>query len=100
MMRLETNIYFVRHAQPDYSNKNEILRPLTNKGMADTKLVTAALKDKKMDIVCSSPYKRAFDTVKDLADTNGFEINIVEDFRERKVDDDWIEDFRAFSHKQ
>lgn len=97
---METNIYFVRHAQPDYSNKDEMLRPLTEKGMADTKLVTKTLKDKNIEAVYSSPFKRAFETVKDLAVSMGLEINVVEDFRERKVDNVWVDDFRAFSRSQ
>ena len=97
---LETNIYFVRHAQSDYSNKDEKLRPLTEKGMEDRMRVTKALQDKNIVAVYSSPYKRAYDTVKDLADRYGLEINVVEDFKERKVDNAWVEDFRAFSRKQ
>ena len=37
LRRVKTNIYFVRHAQPDISVKDDMLRPLTEKGMADTK---------------------------------------------------------------
>ncbi len=44
--RIKTDIYFVRHAQSDISVKDDMLRPLTEKGMSDTKLVTKALKDK------------------------------------------------------
>lgn len=97
---IKTNIYFVRHAQPDLSVKDDMLRPLTEKGIADTKIVTKVLQNKSIEAVYSSPYKRAHDTVKDFADMNGFEIKIVEDFRERKVDDVWVDDFRAFSRRQ
>jgi len=95
-----TNIYFVRHAQPDISIKEDMIRPLTEKGMADTKLVTKTLKDKNISAIYSSPYKRAYDTVKDLAQVIGVEINIVEGFRERKVDTVWVDDFKTFSRKQ
>lgn len=97
---MNTCIYFVRHAQSDYSIKDDMLRPLTEKGMADIKCVTKALLDKNIEAIFSSPFKRAYDTVKDLADTNGFEINIIEDFRERKVDNVWVDDFRTFSRMQ
>lgn len=97
---MKTNIFFVRHAQPDISVKDDMLRPLTEKGMADTKLVTQALEDRNIEAIYSSPFKRACDTVKDLAYTNGLEIHIVENLRERKVDNVWVEDFRAFSRRQ
>ena len=61
--------------------------------MEDRKLVTKFLVDKHIDVVLSSPYKRAIDTVKDFADSYCKEINIIYDFRERKVESDWIEDF-------
>ena len=95
-----TNIYFVRHAQPDISIKDDMIRPLTEKGIIDTKLVTKTLKDKNISAIYSSPYKRAYDTVKDLAQVIGIEINIAEGFRERKVDTVWVDDFKTFSRKQ
>ena len=97
---LETNIYFVRHAEPDFSIKDDMMRPLTDKGMADTKRVTKALKNRNIKAIYSSPYKRAYDTVKDLAEATDLEINIVEDFRERKVGNVWVDDFTAYSRKQ
>lgn len=56
--------------------------------------------DKQIDVVLSSPYKRAVDTVVDFADKVGKEIILVDDFRERRVDGVWIEDFDSFSRKQ
>jgi len=97
---VKTNIYFVRHARPDFSIKDDMTRPLTEKGMTDTRKVTRVLSDKNIEAIYSSPFKRAYDTVKDLADENSLEITIVEDFRERKVDDVWVEDFNDFSRKQ
>ena len=61
-------------------------------------MVTKFLADKHIDVVLSSPYRRAVDTVKDFADSYGIEINIIYDFRERKIDSGWIEDFTLFSH--
>ena len=95
-----TKVYFVRHAEPNYNNHNDALRELSSKGMKDRKLVTKFLVDKHIDVVLSSPYKRAIDTVKDFADSYGIEINIIYDFRERKVESGWIEDFAAFTKMQ
>lgn len=95
-----TRVYYVRHAEPNYANHNDALRELSPKGLADRKLVTDFLKDKQINFVVSSPYKRAIDTVKDFSDKFGFEIEIIEDFRERKVDNAWIDDFVAFTKNQ
>ena len=37
----ETNVYFVRHAEPDLSNHDDLTRARTDKGMRDRLLVTA-----------------------------------------------------------
>ena len=95
-----TKVFFVRHAEPNYENHDDRIRELSPRGMEDRKKVTAFLADKNIDIVISSPYKRAVDTVKDFADKNGMVVKIVEDFKERKVDSGWIEAFTSFSQKQ
>lgn len=95
-----TTVYFVRHAEPNYDNHDDLLRELSPKGLQDRKRVTEFLAEKQIDIVLSSPYRRAVDTIQDFADQYGFEVQIVDDFRERKVDDEWIENFTAFSKKQ
>ena len=95
-----TTIYFIRHAEPNFNNHDDMTRELTPKGMQDSKLVTRFLSDKNIDIIFSSPYKRAIDTIRDFSEANGLEIQIVDDFRERKVDSCWIEDFSAFCKAQ
>ncbi|HZJ82770.1 MAG TPA: histidine phosphatase family protein [Clostridia bacterium] len=95
-----TNLYFVRHAKPDFSIKDDLTRPLTEDGKWDCKQVTGFLLKRNITKVFSSPFKRAIDTIKDFSDLSGLEINIIEDFRERKVADIWIEDFDVFAEKQ
>lgn len=95
-----TKIYFVRHAQPDFSVLDDLTRPLNEKGVDDTKKVTDFLLDKSITKVYSSPFKRAVDTIKDFADKLSLVIHIIEDFRERKIDDGWIEDFNSFAKNQ
>ncbi len=95
-----TKVYFVRHAQPDLSIQDDLLRPLTEKGIADSIKVTDFLLDKEINKVFSSPYKRAYDTIKDFAEKSNLCISIIDDFRERKIDDIWIEDFNAFVREQ
>ena len=95
-----TNIYFVRHAEPNYNNHDDMTRELSPKGMTDRELVTAFLADKQVDIVLSSPYKRAIDTVAHFASLRDLPITTIADFRERKVDSSWIDDFDAFTRNQ
>jgi len=95
-----TTVYFVRHAEPNHANRNDRTRELTDKGLKDTALVTQFFRDKNIDCMLSSPYKRAVDTIADLAQQRHLPIALVEDFRERKVDSVWIEDFTAFSKAQ
>lgn len=95
-----TKVYYVRHAEPNYRNHDDRTRELTEKGLSDRKKVTAFLWDKEITVAVSSPFKRALDTIKDFADLSGLEIELIEDFRERKIDSEWVEDFTAFSQKQ
>ena len=95
-----TKVYFVRHAEPNYNNRDDMSRELSAKGMVDRKLVTWFLADKNIEVVLSSPFKRAFDTVAHFADSKGLSIEIIDDFRERKVDSVWIEDFAMFSMQE
>jgi len=99
-----TTIYFIRHAEADNSNRDGRIRPLTEKGLTDRKLVTEFLLDKRIDAVLSSPFKRAVDTVADFAEKSCFEIEIVEDFRERQSDSDMNSrdnmDFTSFMERQ
>jgi len=95
-----TNIYFVRHAEPNYKNHDDLTRELSPKGMRDRELVTEFLADKQVDVVLSSPYKRAVDTVAHFASLRELPIPTIHDFRERKVDSVWIDDFDAFTRNQ
>jgi len=98
-----TTVYFIRHAEADNSVRDGRIRPLTEKGMNDRALVTTFLQDKNIDVVFSSPFKRAVDTLADFAAQNCFEIRTVEDFRERKSDNNMGKqntDFAAFMEKQ
>lgn len=95
-----TKIFYVRHAEPNYQNHDDATRELSPKGMQDRKLVTQFLMDKEIDIAVSSPFKRAIDTIKEFTDLVDLEIEIIDEFRERRVDSVWIDDFESFSRKQ
>ena len=95
-----TTIYFIRHAEPDYTIHDDMERPLTAEGEKSCSKVTKYLKDKKIDQIYSSPYKRAVDTVRDFSKASGLMIKTIYDLRERAVDSGWIENFSEFVHNQ
>ncbi|PYG84899.1 2,3-bisphosphoglycerate-dependent phosphoglycerate mutase [Ruminiclostridium sufflavum DSM 19573] len=95
-----TNIYFVRHAQSDYTVHDDMKRPLTKKGMCDRALVSEFLESKGVSVVISSPYKRAYDTVAEFAQLNNLAIICMDKFKERQIADIWINDFDAYSRAQ
>lgn len=93
-------IYFVRHAKPDFSVHDDLTRPLTDEAIIDSKKVADFLKDKSISKIYSSPYKRSIDTIKKLSELLDIEIELIEDFRERKISNAWIEDFNSFTQNQ
>ena len=68
-----TTIYFIRHAEPDFTIHEDRIRPLNSEGRLDCALVTEFLQDKNISAVLSSPYKRAFDTVAPFANSAGLQ---------------------------
>ena len=95
-----THVYFVRHAEADNNVRDDLSRPLTEKGMRDRTRVSHYLKDKGITAIVSSPYKRAHDTVAEFAQSAGLDIIHMEQFQERRIADVPIEDFAAFSKQQ
>ncbi|MBM6644573.1 histidine phosphatase family protein [Bacillus sp. RIT809] len=87
-----TTIYFVRHAHSTYT-KEERERPLSEKGYLDAENVTHLLKDEHIDVVISSPYKRAIQTVQGIANTYNVSIQIEEALRERLLSKGPVTDF-------
>lgn len=79
-----TRVYFVRHAQPEHAWEKDRTRPLTEEGKRDSAIVLDFLKDKKIDVFYSSPYKRSMDTIVDAAKFFGKEIITDERLRERE----------------
>lgn len=94
-----TDIYFVRHAQPDLSVRDDLMRPLTPQGMKDRHLAVGWLLPKHIAHVCSSPYLRARQTVAPLADLLGLGVELLDGFRERAIGE-WVADYPAFARQQ
>ena len=79
-----TRLFFVRHAQPQHSWKDDRTRPLTAEGMQDTNKVLEFFRNVPLDIVYSSPYRRSVDTIKSAAEYWQKEIHTDERLRERE----------------
>ena len=93
-----TTIYFVRHAHSTYT-KEERERPLSEKGWLDAQNITSLLKGEKVDVVISSPYERAIQTVEGIANANKLSIQLEEDLRERLLSKEPVEDFNDVIQK-
>ena len=89
-----TTIYFVRHAHSTYT-PDEFARSLSEKGMHDVAEITNLLIDEGIDIVTSSPYKRAVQTVKGIADYLGQDVVVSDDLRERTLTSEPAKDFTS-----
>ncbi|WP_175988070.1 histidine phosphatase family protein [Bacillus sp. Marseille-Q1617] len=89
---MKTNIYFVRHAHSVYTPE-ELERPLSERGRRDAARVTTILKDKNIQAVCSSPYKRAIETVQGTASYYDQEIEVYENMKERTLSEKSLDDF-------
>lgn len=79
-----TRVFFVRHAEPQHSWKDDRTRPLTDKGMQDTSRVLGFFRNIPLDAVYSSPYRRSVDTIKSAAEYWQKEIQTEERLRERE----------------
>lgn len=55
-----TAVYFVRYAQQNFNNHDDLSRELTEQGLRDRKLVKDFLSDKYIDVALSSQYKKYF----------------------------------------
>ena len=95
-----TTVYFIRHAEPNYENHDDLSRELSPKGLQSSKELVNSFAGIQIDAFYSSPYLRAVDTIKPLADSRGRSIHLIPDFRERKITNHWIEDFTGFTEKQ
>ncbi|WP_054939191.1 histidine phosphatase family protein [Paenibacillus ihuae] len=84
---MRTIIYFIRHAESLYAEGQERSRGLSERGMGDAFRVQTLLQNESVDGFVSSPYERAVQTIKPLAEAMCKEIIIVEDLRERTIGD-------------
>lgn len=79
-----TTVYFVRHAHSIYS-KDELNRPLSEKGFLDAHNITQQLKQIDIHAIYSSPYKRAIQTIEGIANLKGLSIKTIDALKERAL---------------
>lgn len=95
-----TQVYFIRHAEPNYQNHNDVPRELSEHGVKASQDLVRQLAEVSIDAFYSSPYKRSIDTIAPLAASREKEIKLVDDLRERKLAEVWIEDFVGTAKRQ
>lgn len=74
---------FVRHAESVFVEGSERTRGLTEKGKQDAARISDLLLNEQLDVLISSPYRRAIETIQVLADDLEKKILIEDDLRER-----------------
>ncbi|MFJ7730623.1 histidine phosphatase family protein [Lysinibacillus sp. NPDC097231] len=82
---MDTTLYMIRHAESPFVFGQERTRKLSTQGEIDAKIVTTLMNDKKIDLIVSSPYTRAIQTIEGIANTKSLEIKLFEDLRERQL---------------
>lgn len=95
-----TELYYIRHAEPDFTVHDDLTRPLTEKGRRDSLRLPPLFSDIPLDAAYSSPFARAVETIRPIAEQANLEIQLDSRLRERKVGSGWIEDFTPFAKNQ
>jgi len=90
------DVILVRHAEPvpvgtpDVSDDD---RPLTDAGRSAAAELAAELDGWEVSAIYSSPYARAMETVRLLAERRGLRVQVLDDLRERRLSlephDEW-----------
>lgn len=84
MEALVTEVYLVRHAHADSGSGPDASRRLSEQGHREVRAVTHVLEVEGVDVVYSSPYTRAMQTVTEFATRRGMPIYTDPGFRERE----------------
>lgn len=82
---MNTTIYMIRHAKSPFVFGQERTRELSPQGIIDAKRVTEIMNDKQVDLIVSSPYIRAIQTIEEIATNIEFEVKVYEELRERQL---------------
>lgn len=88
-----TAIYLVRHAHSTYST-DEQSRPLSEQGRQDAEQLTTLFEGIEPDYIYASPYRRAIETVRPLAERCGLVILETAAVQERLLAPGELSDFQ------
>ncbi len=91
---MKTIVYFVRHAHSIYT-PDERERPLSQEGREQASRITSLFAEVPVDVVVSSPYSRAIETIEGTAHQRNLGILEVEAFKERRLAYNAVDDFQA-----
>lgn len=83
--KMDTTIYMIRHAESPFIIGQERTRKLSNQGEVDAKKVTAIMNEKEIDLVVSSPYIRAIQTIEGIINSKNIKVKVFEELRERQL---------------
>jgi len=97
---METTIFMIRHADSPYAPGQERTRGLSPEGRTAAERVADVLGDEGIDVIVSSSFARAVDTVRPLAERLELPIVPYEELAERLIKDaelraEWQEVERA-----
>lgn len=108
---MNTTVYLIRHSEPskiiNYLDSNDSLQIRNEKnilssfGEEKAKELSLTEEMQNIDVVISSKYVRAISTARYIAENNNTNINVIEDFEERKFGiNSWDELPKDFEKKQ
>jgi 2,3-bisphosphoglycerate-dependent phosphoglycerate mutase len=86
-----STFYLVRHAHANWTPDEQ--RPLSTRGLEDAIRVADVLHAHPIDLIYSSPYRRARQTIEPLATRLSLPIHEEPDLRERHLAEGEVEDF-------
>ena len=82
---MKTTVYMVRHAESPYAPGQERTRGLSEEGRKAAERVADLFADIDVHVIVSSPYARARETVRPLAERKGLDIVLYEELAERLI---------------
>jgi 2,3-bisphosphoglycerate-dependent phosphoglycerate mutase len=82
---ITTNIYMVRHAESPFIFDKERTRILSKDGEIEADKVATLMLSEKIDVIVSSPFARAIQTIEPIATTRNLAIELYEELKERMI---------------
>jgi 2,3-bisphosphoglycerate-dependent phosphoglycerate mutase len=82
---MKTTIFMIRHAESPFIFGEERTRKLSEQGERDARKITGIMCQEKIDVIVSSPYSRAIQTIEEIAHERNLEIQLFEELKERPI---------------